>query len=190
MPDDGLHFRNLTEVARLIEAKQVSPVEVAKEMLQRIEEQDGRLRSYATVMADRATAQSAAAEKEIMAGSYRGPLHGIPIAIKDLCFTKGVRTMGGTPVLMDHVPEFDATVVSRLAAAGAVLLGKLNLTEGAMAGYHPDFPVPVNPWGPERWTGVSSSGSGVATSAGLCFALPRWAAIPGGPSDFPPPPPG
>ncbi len=170
MPDDGLHFRDLTEVARLIEARQVSPVEVAKEMLQRIEEQDGRLKSYATVIADRAVAQAAAAEKEIMAGSYRGPLHGIPIAIKDLCFTKGVRTMGGTPVLMDHVPEFDATVVSRLDAAGAVLLGKLNLTEGAMAGYHPDFPVPVNPWDPERWTGVSSSGSGVATSAGLCFA--------------------
>ena len=108
------------------------------------------------------------AEIEISAGGYLGPLHGVPIAVKDLCFTKGVRTMGGTPVLSNHVPDFDPTGTSKLAAAGSVLLGKLNLTEGAMAGYHPDFPIPVNPWNPEYWTGVSSSGSGVA-AAGLCF---------------------
>ena len=77
--------------------------------------------------------------------------------------------MGGARVLAEHVPEFDATVVMRLAAAGAVLLGKLNLTEGAMGGYHPEFPVPRNPWDPGRWAGASSSGSGVATAAGLCF---------------------
>ena len=77
--------------------------------------------------------------------------------------------MGGTKVLADHVPDFDATVVVKLGAAGAVLLGKLNLTEGAMAGYHPDFDIPLNPWNSERWSGASSSGSGVATAAGLCF---------------------
>ena len=78
--------------------------------------------------------------------------------------------MGGLGVLRDFVPEFDATVVSKLESAGAILLGKLNLTEGAMVGYHRDFDIPVNPWGAELWAGVSSSGSGVATAAGLCFA--------------------
>jgi amidase len=94
----------------------------------------------------------------------------MPIAVKDLCCTQGTRTMGGTGALRDFVPRHDATVVSRLESAGAVLLGKLNLTEGAMAGYHPDFAVPVNPWHAEYWSGASSSGSAVATAAGLCFA--------------------
>jgi amidase len=86
-----------------------------------------------------------------------------------LCFTKGVATMGATKALMGHVPDFDCTVVQKLNAAGAVILGKLNLTEGAMAGYNPEFQVPVNPWGANLWSGASSSGSGVATSAGLCY---------------------
>jgi amidase len=120
-------------------------------------------------MADHAKASAQAAEKEILAGRYLGPLHGVPIAVKDLCFTKGVRTMGGARVLRDHVPDFNGTVVEKLESAGAVLLGKLNLTEGAMAGYNPDFQVPLNPWDTERWSGASSSGSGVATAAGLCF---------------------
>ena len=169
MGDTPLHFKTLTEVASLIASRQVSPVEVTEAMLKRIEDYDGRYKSYATVMADHAMAAARAAELEIIAGRYLGTLHGIPIAVKDLCFTMGVSTMGGTGVLRDHVPEIDATVVSRLESAGAVLLGKLNLTEGAMAGYHPDFQIPVNPWDPERWSGASSSGSGVATAAGLCF---------------------
>ena len=111
--------------------------------LDRVEALDGELKSYATVMADSAMAQARAAEAEISGGTYRGPLHGVPIAVKDLCFTTGVRTMGGTRVMADFVPDFDATVVSRFEAAGAVLLGKLNLTEGAMAGYNPDRGVPV-----------------------------------------------
>jgi amidase len=81
-----------------------------------------------------------------------------------------VRTMGGTKVLRDFVPDEDATVVARMHEAGAVLLGKLNLTEGAMGGYSPEFGIPLNPWNADRWPGVSSSGSGVATAAGLCFA--------------------
>ena len=169
MSDPPLHYLTITEVAALIRDKQVSPVEVTEAMLQRIDALDGRFQSYATVMADQAMDSARKAEIEISAGGYLGPLHGVPIAVKDLCFTKGVRTMGGTPVLSNHVPDFDATVISKLASAGSVLLGKLNLTEGAMAGYHPDFPIPVNPWNPEYWTGVSSSGSGVATAAGLCF---------------------
>jgi amidase len=138
-------------------------------MVGRIEELDGRLKSYATLMADHAREAARRADREIGAGQYRGPLHGVPVAVKDLCYTKGVRTMGGCKVLADHVPDFDSTVVASLEAAGAVLLGKLNLTEGAMGGYNPDFQIPINPWDSDRWTGSSSSGSGVATAAGLCF---------------------
>jgi len=165
-----LHYASLTDVARLVESKEISPVELTRMMLDRIATVDARLKGYATVMTDHAMAAARAAEQEIQAGKYRGPPHGIPVAVKDLCYTKGVRTMGGTGVLSDFVPDQDATVVSKLQEAGAVLLGKLNLTEGATAGYHPDFDIPINPWGEDLWAGVSSSGSGVATAAGLCFA--------------------
>ena len=169
MADTPLHYMTITEVAALIKARQISPVEVTEAMLRRIEAIDGTYRSYATVMADQAQAAAGAAEAEIAAGQYRGPLHGVPFAVKDLCFTEGVRTMGGSKVYMDHVPNFDATVVAKLNAAGAVPLGKLNLTEGAMGGYNPALDLPLNPWNTDRWCGSSSSGSGVATAAGLCF---------------------
>ena len=169
MHDESTHYMSLRDVARLIEARELSPVTLTETMLDRIAAVDGRLKSYATVMADDALAAARVAESEIRAGRYRGPLHGVPIAVKDLCYTRGVRTMGALSVLSDFVPEYDATVVARLGACGAVLLGKLNLTEGAMGAYHPDFDIPVNPWDEGLWTGVSSSGSGVATAAGLCF---------------------
>ena len=139
-------------------------------MLDRIATVDRGLKSYATVMREEALAAARAAEQEIRAGRYRGPLHGVPVAVKDLCYTKGVRTMGGTTVRENFVPDVDATVVARLREAGAVLLGKLNLSEGAAAGYNPARDVPLNPWNPDRWPGMSSSGSGVATAAGLCYA--------------------
>jgi amidase len=167
---DTVHYVSLLETARLIQSRDLSPVDLTQWMLDRIASVEGRLKSYATVTAARALEAARKAEKEIASGHYRGPLHGMPIAVKDLCFTKGIRTMGGTGALKDFVPTYDATVVSRLESAGAVLLGKLNLTEGAMAGYHPDFAIPVNPWNADYWSGVSSSGSGVATAAGLCFA--------------------
>ncbi len=170
MSDKLLHFKPITELSDLLSTKKLSPVELTSMMLQRIQDHDNTLKSYATVMHEYAIESAKKAEQEIMSGEYRGPLHGIPIAVKDLCYTKGFRTMGGAKVLKDHVPEYDATVVQRLNAAGAVLLGKLNLTEGAMGGYHPEFDIPINPWNPDRWTGSSSSGSGVATSAGLCSA--------------------
>ena len=169
MADAPLHYMTITEVAALIKARQISPVEVTEAMLRRIESLDGTYKSYATVMADQAEAAAKSAEAEIAAGQYRGPLHGVPFAVKDLCFTTGVRTMGGSKVYMDHVPSFDATVVAKLNAAGAVPLGKLNLTEGAMGGYNPALDLPLNPWNTGHWAGSSSSGSGVATAAGLCF---------------------
>lgn len=166
---EALHYLSLHEVGRLIASHAVSPVDLTERMLDRIASVDPSLRSYATVMAEPALAAARSAEQEIAAGKYRGPLHGVPVAVKDLCYTKGIRTMGGTSVLRSFVPDVDATVVSRLRDAGAVLLGKLNLTEGAMGGYHPDFDVPLNPWDPTRWPGASSSGSSVAVAAGLCF---------------------
>jgi len=167
---EPLHYLSLQEIARRVAAREISPVALTERMLARIGKVDARLKSYATVMAREALADARAAEQEIAAGRYRGPLHGVPVAVKDLCYTRGVKTMGGTPVLKNFVPDVDATVVARLRNAGAVILGKLNLTEGAMAGYHPDMGIPVNPWDATMWPGVSSSGSGVAAAAGLCYA--------------------
>ena len=165
-----IHYCSLSSAADAIRDGQLSPVELTEKLLSRIDSVDGQLRSYATVMTEQAMEAGRKAEQEIQAGNYKGPLHGMPIAVKDLCFTTGTRTMGGLKVLRDFVPDYDATVVHKLREAGAVILGKLNLTEGALSGYHRDFPIPVNPWGENLWAGVSSSGSGVATAAGLCFA--------------------
>jgi len=166
----ALHFQGLTEVARRIEVGELSSVELTQTILDRIQALDGRLHSYITVMADHALSAARAADAEIRNGKYRGPLHGVPIAVKDLLYTKGVRTTGGLGPLVDFVPSEDATVVRKLEAAGAVLLGKLTTTEGGMAGYNPAFEVPINPWGDDLWPGVSSSGSGISAAAGLSFA--------------------
>ncbi len=168
-PTEPLHYESLLSLAARIEAREISPVALTQAMLGRIKEYESSLRAYATVMQVAALEAAERLETEIATGNYRGPLHGVPVAVKDLCYTEAVPTMGGMSVYRDFVPEYDATVVARLKAAGAVIVGKLNLTEGAMAGYNPDLEVPRNPWDPELWPGVSSSGSGVATAAGLCF---------------------
>ena len=110
---DQLHYLSISELSKLIETKVISPVEVTKLLLARIDAIDPELKSYATVMADEALLEAGKAEEDIMKGNYKVPLHGVPIAVKDLCFTKGVRTMGGTSVLEDFVPEFDSTVVKK-----------------------------------------------------------------------------
>ncbi|HEY2837285.1 MAG TPA: amidase [Rhizomicrobium sp.] len=167
---EALHYLSLEAAARKIQSRAVSPVDLTKYMLDRIAKADPVLKAYATVMPDQAMADARAAAREIAAGKYRGPLHGVPVAVKDLCYTKGVRTMGGTAARMNFIPDYDATLVSKLRGAGAVILGKLNLSEGATAGYNPAMGVPLNPWNHDRWPGMSSSGSGVAAAAGLCFA--------------------
>ena len=181
MGETPLHYKTITELAALIRSKALSPVDVTEAMLVRIQGQDPQYKSYATVMAEQARASAQAAERAIAAGNYLGPLHGVPIAVKDLYFTKGVATMGATKALKNHIPDFDCTVVQRLNAAGAIILGKLNLTEGAMAGYHPEFQVPVNPWGANLWSGASSAA--LACPRLRACAMGRWAAIPAGPSD-------
>ena len=126
MSETLLHFKTITELAGLLESKEISPVELTEAMLTRIQELDFQYKSYATVMGEQARASAQAAERAIAAGNYLGPLHGVPIAVKDLCFTKGVSTMGATKVLMDNVPDFDCTVVQKLNSAGAIILGKEN----------------------------------------------------------------
>ena len=164
-----MHYKTISELAPLVESGEISPVELTQSQLARIEQLDGRLKAYATVTADLAMEQARQVEKEIGEGYYRGKLHGIPIAVKDLCATAGIRTMGGSAVFADNIPESDSTVVIKLREAGSVLLGKLNMTEGAMGGYNPKLQLPDNPWKESHFTGGSSSGSGVATAAGMAF---------------------
>jgi amidase len=166
----GLHYWNLTRVADALRTRQVSSVDVTRHLLARIEQVDRKLHSYVTVMADRALAQAKAADNEMDRGLYRGPLHGVPVAIKDIFFTAAAPTTAGSTFLGDVNPRWDSTVVRNLDRAGAVLLGKLAMTEGALSEHRPDLPAPKNPWHTDYWTGVSSSGSGVAVAAGLCFA--------------------
>jgi amidase len=165
-----IHYQPLTKVADAIKSGAVSPVEVTKAMLSRIEAVDPGLKSYTTVTAELALFQAKRAEDEIAKGRYRGAMHGIPVAVKDLCFTKGIKTTGGMIIYEDFKPDHDATVVKKLDEAGAVLLGKLHMTEGATLEHHPEMPEPVNPWKADLWTGVSSSGSGVAPAAGIAYA--------------------
>lgn len=164
-----MHYLEMTELATHIRERDISPVTAARAQLDRVASLDGRLSSYAFVMEDTALAQAAEAQAEINAGRYRGTLHGVPVAVKDLCWTQGVPTAAGMAIHKDYRPARDATVVRRLKEAGAVLLGKLQLTEGAYSDHHPSITPPKNPWDPAYWPGISSSGPGVATSAGLCY---------------------
>jgi amidase len=163
------HYASLLDTAAALKSGQIFPVELTHSLLDRINRLQPSLHAYATVTEQTALEQAKQAEREITSGNYRGPLHGIPIAVKDLCRTKGIPTTAGMSIYAQYRPDYDATVVQRLRDAGAILLGKLALTEGASGDYHPTVTPPVNPWNPAHWAGSSSSGSAVATAAGLCF---------------------
>lgn len=165
-----MHYMEMFELSLQIRSGKVSPVEVTKALLARIEKYDSKLNSYAFVMAEQALAQARQAEAELARGECRGPLHGVPIAVKDLFWTVDAPTTAGTTIHRNFMAPEDATVVARLKQVGAVVLGKLRMTEGAFAIHHPDLPAPDNPWGAAHWAGASSSGCGVATAAGLCYA--------------------
>ena len=171
MKVQDLVFETVARLASLLKGKEISPVELTEAYLDRIDRLDGTLRAYITVCGEAAVAEARQAEAEIVRGEYRGPLHGVPIGLKDQFFTKGVLTTGGSRLNAGLVPEEDSTVVSRLKQAGAILLGKQNMSEFAMGGTreHP-YGTPRNPWDPERIPGHSSSGSGVAVAASLCAA--------------------
>ncbi|MCI0900700.1 MAG: amidase [Chloroflexi bacterium] len=168
MNKSELPFLSASELSDLMASKEVSPVEATEAYLERIESLDSKFRAYVTVTADLALEAAKRAEKEIARGDYRGPMHGVPVAVKDQIHTEGILTTGGSPVFNDFVPTVDATVIANLKAAGAVLLGKLNMTEFATTGLSHQFDPPRNPWDLERSTGGSSSGSGAATAAFLC----------------------
>jgi aspartyl-tRNA(Asn)/glutamyl-tRNA(Gln) amidotransferase subunit A len=174
MPDTApaaLHHLTIAEAARLIAARKLSPVELTRALLARIEAIDPQLNAYLLVTAEQALEQARQAESDIAAGNHRGPLHGIPYALKDIYCTAGIRTTGHSRSAQDFVPEEDAETVTRLNAAGAVLLGKLATHEFAHGGPSFDLPWPParNPWDRNRFTGGSSSGSGAAVAAGLAM---------------------
>ena len=165
----ALHYQDLVEVAEAIRDGKRTSEAVTAAMLERISALDGELRAYVRVFEEEALQRARALDAEQAAGKPLGLLHGVPVAVKDLLTLAGHPTTVGGKVRERWQPAEDATVVRRLKAAGAVILGKLKLTEGAFAEHHPEIPAPRNPWDPDVWTGVSSSGSGVATAAGLCF---------------------
>ena len=169
MQQAEIPFLTATELGEQIKSRDISPVEAAQAYLDRIDAVDGQLNSYITVCREEALAEARAAEQEIGAGNYRGPMHGIPVGVKDQFNTKGILTTGGSSILEDFVPDEDSTVVSNLKNAGAVLLGKLNMSEYAMGdAFHHPYGRPRNPWDLSRNPGTSSSGSGAATAAHLC----------------------
>jgi aspartyl-tRNA(Asn)/glutamyl-tRNA(Gln) amidotransferase subunit A len=154
-----------------MQRRELSPVEAAETVLDRVEKFDRQLNSFITPLRDQAMAQARAAEREILDGHYRGPLHGIPIAAKDLYYTKGIRTTAGSKILADFIPTYDATVIARLQDAGAILIGKLNMHEFARGATNSSSLIGgcYNPWDTLRVTGGSSGGSGAALAAGLCY---------------------
>jgi len=168
----GLTRLTIAEAAPLVRGREVSPVELTEACLDRIEAVEPRLNAFITVTAEEARRQARQAAEEVARGQYRGPLHGVPVALKDLFATAGVRTTAGSRILADNVPAADSDSAARLRGAGAVLLGKLNMHEFAYGatGVNPHYGPVLNPWDTSRITGGSSSGSGAAVASGECFA--------------------
>jgi len=177
MNETDLAFASIEEIGRLFRKRKLSPVELTKLMLARIEQLNPKLNAYITVAAELALAQAKTAESELFAprgrkGHHdRGPLHGIPISLKDNIYTKGIRTTGGSRILKDFIPRHDAEVVVLLKEAGAVILGKTNMHEFAygVTSNNPHFGPVHNPWDLARIPGGSSGGSAAAVAAGLCY---------------------
>ena len=177
MNDTDLAFASIEEVGKLFRKRKLSPVEVTKLMLARIEQLNPKLNAYITVTAELALAQAKKAETELFssrgrkARRDRGPLHGIPISLKDNIYTADIRTTAGSKILQDFVPKEDAAVVTQLKQAGAILLGKTNMHEFAygVTSNNPHYGPVRNPWDLSRIPGGSSGGSAAAVAAGLCY---------------------
>lgn len=169
MDRKDIPFLSATRLASLIESKEVSPVEAVEAYLERIQRLDPQLNAYITVCGEEARRAAREAEAEIAGGRYRGPLHGVPVAVKDQIHTRDIRTTDASKIRADFIPQEDATVVANLKQAGAVLLGKLNMSEFALGDpISSAFGPAHNPWDLERSPGTSSTGSGAATAGFLC----------------------
>lgn len=166
-----LYYMTIEELAPLIKSKELSPVELTESILKRIQEVDPIINSYITATPELALEDAKRAEQEIMRGEYRGPLHGIPIAPKDLYYTKNIRTTFGSALYSDFVPEYDATPVEKIKQAGAVIPGKVNLHEFANGetNVNVHYGDARNPWNPHHITGGSSGGSGAAVAGGTAI---------------------
>ncbi len=162
-------FEPLSRLSERIKRREITSRVATVAILDRIAALDETYRSYTTLLAERAIARAELADAETAKGMWRGPLHGVPVAVKDLCNTTFAPTGAGTAIHRSWTPDYNATVVDRLEQGGAVILGKLAMTEGAYTSHHPANPGPLNPWNTNYWVGSSSTGSGVATSAGLCY---------------------
>ena len=172
MTATDLCFSPIARVAEQLRTRELSPVELVEAHLDHIDQTDGKLNSFITLLADDAMAAARQAEQEIRSGDYRGPLHGIPIGLKDLYYTKGIRTTVGSKILRNFVPDYDAAVTERFREAGAILMGKLQMHEfalGATSENPHDGPA-HNPWNVDCVTGGSSGGSGAAVAAGEVMA--------------------
>lgn len=171
MQSTPLHHLTIAEAAALISNEQLSPVDLVNAHLERIEQTDARLNSFITLLADEAMTAAQQAENAIHAGDYRNPLHGIPIGLKDLYYTKDIRTTVGSKIMQDFIPDYDAAVTERFRDAGAILMGKLQMHEFALGATseNPHHGPARNPWDTTRITGGSSGGSGSAVAAGQCM---------------------
>jgi len=170
MDSENSCYLSVAELCRLIRKKEVSPVDVVKAHLTRIEAFEPALNSFITLLPEQAMGEAREAEREIQAGQYRGPLHGIPIGLKDVFQVKGVRNTSGSKIFDHFVPDFDSTVALKLKEAGAILLGKLNLNQFSYGttGENPDYGNMHNPWELDRVTGGSSGGAASATASAQC----------------------
>ena len=168
MNNEDIPFLSVAELSAQIKNRSVSPMEATQAYLDRIDSFDFKFNSYLTVARNQALEAAKEAEQAIADGNYLGPMHGIPVAVKDQFLSKGIRSTGGSKFLVDFVPDYDATVIANLKKAGAIVLGKTNLTEFAIGGGFQRYSTPRNPWNLDLYSGSSSSGSGAATAAHLC----------------------
>ncbi|RWH67919.1 amidase [Mesorhizobium sp.] len=170
METRDLHYQPIARLAASIQIRELSCEDLCRSTFERIKLLDPGLHSFAALREEDAIAEARKADDEISRGQYRGPLHGIPIALKDLIFTEDCVTQAGTVIHRDFRPPYDATVVQRLKSHGAIIVGKAQMTEAGGMLHHPEVTPPLNPFGRAIWAGASSSGSAVATAAGLCAA--------------------
>ena len=171
MDPSELVFLSIADAAELVAGRQLSPVEIVDAHLRRIDATDGALNSFITLLRDESMAAAREAEGAIGSGGYIGPLHGLPIGLKDLYYTKGIRTTMGSKIMGEFVPDADAAVTERFHAAGAIVIGKLQMHEFALGATseNPHYGPAHNPWDTGRMTGGSSGGSGSAVASGQCM---------------------